>query len=257
MQDGIKNECDFVKYLHGRKVRYLHPLFTMCFNEIYGTINRNSIVYCWRNRSKQKYDIFISISGTVKRASIKMGSKNSVHIEPISEFVHFLIKNGVDGRIISEYLRYHYTDGTTNGRGLERQSVAEYKQNNQSKIDEINVAINTPSIIKEATTRFVLKGRNSKEEIDLLIYGTIYDFLWITKEDIIEIISRKANTYSTGVHFANLSCQPMGRCLNRNPLYEKNRFCVQIKWFNLFDEILEHLYIKQAIKSRRDPYGLL
>ena len=49
----------------------------------------------------------------------------------------------------------------------------------------------------------------------------------------------KQNIYSTGVHFVNLFCHPMTRNLNYNPKYEKKRFCVQIKWYSIFDDIME------------------
>ena len=53
------------------------------------------------------------------------------------------------------------------------------------------------------------------------------------------ILMSKQNIYSTGVHFVNLFCQPMTRNLNYNPKYEKKRFCVQIKWYSIFDDIME------------------
>ena len=38
-----------------------------------------------------------------------------------------------------------------------------------------------------------------------------------------------------------MTCQPKNRCLNYNPLYEKDRYCVQIKWYNIFDDIIEYM----------------
>lgn len=36
-------------------------------------------------------------------------------------------------------------------------------------------------------------------------------------------------------------CQPKNRCLNYNPLYEKDRYSVQIKWYSLNDDIIEYM----------------
>lgn len=62
------------------------------------------------------------------------------------------------------------------------------------------------------------------------------------------MILSNINTYSTAVHFDSLTCQPKNRCLNYNPLYEKERFCVQIKWYNMFDEIIKLLDYKESKK---------
>ena len=36
-------------------------------------------------------------------------------------------------------------------------------------------------------------------------------------------------------------CQPKNRCLNYNTKYEKDRFCIQIKWYSIFDDIIENM----------------
>ncbi len=122
-----------------------------------------------------------------------------------------------------------------------------YKKNHQDKINKINEAFNNINLINKATDKFVLKGNNSDESIDAIIHGTVNDFVWILEKDIKNIISSQINIYSTAIHFGPLIVQPLDRCLNKNPLYEKKRFCVQIKWYNLYDNIIENMnskYIK-------------
>lgn len=189
---------------------------------------------------RKKYDLIININNIIKKISIKKGINNSVHVEGISSFIHFLIDSGISKENIIEYLKYHYADGTTNGTGINRISSDEYKINNQDKIDKLNIALNNEYVIKRAIKRFVLQGKNSNECIDAIIYGTLGDFLFITKEEIEKIILSKQNIYSTGVHFSNLYCQPMTRNLNNNPKYDKKRFCIQIKWYSIFDDIIEY-----------------
>ena len=193
--------------------------------------------------------LVIDINDCIKKISIKKGINNSVHVEGISSFIHFLIDSGISKENIIEYLKYHYADGTTNGTGANRISGYEYKINNQDKIDKINIALNNEYIIKRAINRFILQGKNSNECIDAIIYGTVDDFLFITKEEIEEIIISKKDIYSTGIHFANLYCQPMTRNLNYNPKYDKKRFCVQIKWYSIFDDIIEYMNNKVINKK--------
>lgn len=242
--NGFDNEYEFVKYLNGKEIQELDPMIRELIDELYPYEDSNSIISCWRNHYKQKSDIFIRINYVMKGISIKKGIKNSLHAEGISSFVNFLIEQGIERDIVIEYLKYHYADGSTNGKGKKRISVEDYKQLNQDKIDKINEIFNDEKILKKAIERFVTKGINSNYHIDALIYGEVGDFLWVTKDDIVNIILSKKDKYSTAVHFGPLTCQPKARCLNYNPRYESDRFCIQIKWYSLFDDIMEYMYNK-------------
>ena len=238
---GELNEIDFVKYLNNKKYCELNIMHQIFLNDLFKNIGNNDTIACKKNKYKTKTDIFISINGIQKRISIKMGYNNSVHVEPISSFIHFLIENNIDRKIIIEYLKYHYADGSTNGTGINRISSKEYKMKHQKEVDEINNSFNNVELVKKAINRFVIQGRNSKYEIDAIVYGTINDFLWIKKEDIYKILLKKMNIYSTGIHFSSLFCQPQDRCLNNNLKYDKKRYCVQIKWYSLFDDIINNM----------------
>jgi len=238
---GSDNEFEFVKYLNGKKVSELNPMFRGLINELFLLQNEDFLIKSWRNHYNQKTDVFIRINGIMKGVSIKKGIKNSIHVERISDFVQFLIENKIDREIVVEYLKYHYADGSMNGTGYKRLSVEEYKISNQINIDKVNKAINNEKILKEAIDRFVIKGNNSNYYIDSIIYSEVDDFIWATKNEIKDIILSKKDIYSTAVHFGPMICQPKNRCLNYNPKYEKDRFCVQIKWYSLFDNIIENI----------------
>lgn len=90
-------------------------------------------------------------------------------------------------------MKYQYADGTTNGTGKIRLSATEYKKSYQNKIDLINKHFNKKDIIENAINRFILKGKNSDEEIDAIIYGIVEDFIWIKSEDI-----KKNNNFKKG-----------------------------------------------------------
>ncbi len=113
-------------------------MFRELIDKLFPNELETSIIKCWRNHYNQKTDIFIRIKGKMKGISIKKGIKNSIHVERMCDFIHFLIQNGVEREIIIEYLKYQYADGSTNGRGEKRLSIEEYKSN----IDKINEALN-------------------------------------------------------------------------------------------------------------------
>lgn len=239
--NGFANEYKFVEYLNGKRVGELNPLFRQLIDALFYGYNEDDIIKCWRNHLPQKSDIIIKIRNIIKGVSIKKGMKNSVHVDSISEFIHFLIDNGVERDIIIKFLKYHYADGTTNGSGTLRLSADEYKKQHQIDIDKINEVFNNDDLLKKAVNRFVVRGNNSSYDINALVYGEVDNFLFLMPDEIIDIILSKKDLYSSAVHFGPLICQPKSRCLNRNPLYEKDRFCVQIKWYSLNDDIIEYM----------------
>ena len=243
--NGYNNEFNFVLELNNKSIKELSPLFRDLIDSVFPNENEDSIIKCWCNHLPQKSDILVKINKRIRGISIKKGIKNSVHVEPISEFISFLITNNIERDCIIDYLKFHYADGTTNGKGIVRISTDEYKKENQKSIDKINLELNSNEILlKKAIERFILKGTNSTYSIAALVYGEVDDFLFITAEDIVKIIMSKKDTYSSTVHFSTLTVQPKNRCLNHNPLYEKDRFCVQIKWYSIFDDIIENMYLK-------------
>jgi len=238
---GFKNEIEIKDYLDEKPVGKLNLMFYNFIKDLYGSISDEAIIKCNVDYNNKKFDLVLSIDGVFKRISVKKGIHNSVHVEGVSSFIHFLIDSGVDRDVVIEYLKYHYADGTTNGTGVHRMSVEEYKLDYQEKIDFINEQINTPYILKRAIRRFVLQGKNSNQSIDAILYGTVNDFLCIKSDDIEKIIMKQIDMYSTGVHFGPLYCQPMTRCLNHNEAYERKRFCVQIKWYTIFKDIINNM----------------
>ena len=242
--NGFDNEFAFVLELNNKTIKELSPIYRDLIDAIFPNENENMIIKCWRNHLQQKADILVKINNKIKGISIKKGIKNSVHVEPISEFISFLITNNISRENVMEYLKFHYADGTTNGKGLKRISTVEYKAKNQFKIDKLNRELNNEQFLRKAIDRFVLQGKNSLFPISALIYGEIDDFFFLTSADILNIILRKKDIYSSTVHFSVLTIQPKNRCLNYNPCYEKDRFCIQVKWYSLFDDIIENLYYK-------------
>ena len=252
MINGYQNEHEFSKYLNARKVKFLNPLFKELIFSLFSNVLEDDVIRSYVDYENKKYDIVISINDVCKRLSIKKGMKNSVHVEGISSFVSFLKECNVDKGVIDEYLKYHFADGSIDGTGRYRVSAEKYKEANQWKVDYINEKINTDKILKKIVYRFILQGRNSKDCIDGLIYGYVDDFIFLSPDDIINIILSKKDVYSTGVHFSSLTCQPMNRCLNYNKLYESKRYCVQMKWYNLFDDAIEY---KNSLIIKKEESG--
>lgn len=239
--DGTNNEFNFVLEFNNKKVKELNPLLRQIIDDIYYDISENDTIKAWRNHSKQKTDIFLRINRIIKGISIKMGNRNSVHVEHIGEFCDFLYKLGASPEQVKSYIKYHYADGTLNGKGVERLSSEQYKKHHQNEINVLNLFFNTRENVSKAIDRFLIKGNNSEYEIDGIILGTPDDFLWIKKADIINIFFINKDKYCSAIHFGPLVCQPLNRCLNYNTRYSYGRYYVQVKWYSIFDDIMESM----------------
>lgn len=251
--NGLDNEYEFVKYLNKKKISELNPMFYDLIKSLFPQENESSTISCWRNHYKQKSDIFVKINNTMKGISIKKGMKNSFHVERISDFINFLIENKVEKEYVIEYLKYHYADGSINGKGNKRLSAEEYRKTNQTNIDLLNLRLNNKYLIIKALERFIIQGRNSEFYVDAIIHGEVNDFIWILREDIIKIILDKTYDSYSAVHFGPMIIQTKNRCLNYNSKYESDRYLVQIKWYNLYDCIIENMNNKVIINSTQSP----
>ena len=247
--NGFDNEYQFVMALNNKRVGELNILLKDLIYTIFNNITDDMIVKSWRNHYKQKSDVMIKIDKWIKGISIKVGTRNSVHATDINKFIKFLKDNNVSDNTIKNYLMYHYADGSLDNSGITRLSTKEYKKLHQNEIDEINIELNNEKLVKKAVETFVTLGTNSNYKIDALIYGSPTDFFFLLPSEIEDIIFDNKE-YCTGPHFGKLVFQPMDRCLNRNPKYEYCRKIVQVRWYNILDDII--MYKNNKIVSTLD-----
>ncbi len=252
---GYKNEEEFAEYLNGKKFGRIYPMFQDLLYKLYGKIDFNDVITCWVNKSKRKADIYIKVNNYVRGISIKKGVKNSVHVESIKEFISFLRNINVNDEVINKFLKYHYADGTINGTGKNRISSVEYREKHQGDVDFINIEFNKEKYIERFINRFVLQGNKSEYEVDAIIYGVVDDFIWISNEEIKYIIKKHLYDSISSLHISCLSVQPMARNLNHNSKYEFARDYIQVKWYNLADQIIEVMATYRNGRGNLSEYG--
>lgn len=238
--DGILNEYEFIKKLNNKRVYELEYLLQEFVQDIFPTCTKNSIVKYKKGIHYEKVDIIISIGSKIKNISIKKGHKNSIHSEKNSKFINFLKEIGIDYNIIDGILKYHFADGTIDGSGIKRIGSKEYQLKNSESISIINKHINTKKIIKRVINRFIIQGtQEHSNSIDILIYGNTNDFMYITKSEIYSFLLSKNKFKSNALHFSCLIYQNLSRVLDYNKSREYMRSWIQIKWYNLEDNIIE------------------
>ena len=237
---GISNEYLFIEEINNKKINELTFLIQELILFLFPHIKKDSIIKCYKNIEYEKGDIVIQVGCIKKYVSTKMGHKNSVHCESIKKFKKFLESLNISKHTINEILRYQYADGTLNGTGNFRKSSVEYKEENKDSISFINKELNNPEVIQKIVNRFIIQGTQwHTHKIDLLVYGTPEDFFFITPKEIHTYIISKRNIESSAIHFSCLTMQPLSRVLNYNEKLEYMRHWIQIKWYNLEDNIIE------------------
>lgn len=238
--NGFKNERDFVNFFN-KKYLYEFDSNTQEFltNIFDGTIDNSEPIICYKNKKLQKADIFIQFKKYTKGISIKSGHYNSVSQEPVKEFERFLINLNIPYKVIDYYLSFHYgyrrnSDGTRDYS--KKLSSEDYRLLYQDEVDIFNKYINKTKIIIEMVDRFVIRGRNSKYDIDALICGTPDKYVWINKYDLYDLfLDKKCLNYKTP-HISCLTIGPKKRCLTTENK-TKDRYEICVKWVSPENDI--------------------
>lgn len=243
MNSGYQNEKDFVslfnkKYLFeldSKAQEFLRDLFD---NEI----DDSEPIIAWKNKAVQKADIFIKFKNYLKGVSIKSGHNNSVHHEQIQEFERYLYNLNIPYKVIEKYLGYHYgyrkdengqTDFST------RLTAEQYKSLYQKDLDIFNNYINKTRIIIDMIDRFIIRGRNADYDIDVLLYGTVDDYIWIKKYDLYDLVLSKRCIDFTSPHIACMTIGPQKRCIESDKNF-KDKYLVAIRWNYLKEDIINY-----------------
>ena len=192
----------------------------------FSNINDDMVITSYVNLNREKEDIWIKVGKEKKSISIKMGNANTVHNEYIYNFTNYLAKEKVPLKIINIILEYFFADGTHNGSGARKLTFPDYKLKLKRKIKKVNkYFMKHEDLLIKLINRFVIGST------DILIHGTVDNFTYITKDEIIKLLLSLKKEPSSTIHFSRLIFASKGR---NNDI---DKFIVQIKWYNLADDI--------------------
>ena len=240
---GIQNEYDFVELFNNKYLYELDDNSQKFLKELFrDVIDNDEQIKSWKNRMHQKTDIFIKYKNYIKNISLKCGNSNSMHGESIEDFKRYLEKLSIPYNVINNYVSYHYgyarkEDGEIDfSKSL---SSEEYKSIHQKELDIFNDSINKTRIIVDMIDRFIVRGRNSDYDIDVLVYGTVNDYVWIMKYDLYDLILSKRCLDYTSPHIACMTIGPKKRNINHDSKNAKDRYIVCIRWNFIRESIIE------------------
>ena len=98
-----------------------------------------------------------------------------------------------------------------------------------------NNEINKTRLIVDMIDRFIVRGRNSDYDIDVLICGTVNDYVWIKKYDL--ILSKRCLDF-TSPHVACMTICPKKRNINGYSKNDKDRYIVCVRWNFIKEDII-------------------
>jgi hypothetical protein len=182
-----------------------------------------------------KADLSITIDNNKYFVSVKKGTGNSVHQEPIEEFIVFLRTNFEDDNSVFNDLRHFiWGDGTLNGTGNveNRISASKYKKEFPEKVENIQNYFNKHKI--ELLERFLITGAVSNKKADYLFYGDINNCKVVSDDDMINFAS---NINKRPISIGVLTFQAWNRNINGGNKSEHKRGQIQLKWGGLKDDI--------------------
>ena len=201
-------------------------------------INQNkkpSIILAKKYGGKDKADLSFIIDGNEYSISVKMGTGNSIHQEPVEDFIFYLKNHLEDNQSIFDDLRHFiWGDKSLDGKGKvsDRISASDYKKQYPLKVNNIQLYFNKH--IDVLLKRFLITGAVSSKKADFLLYGDIVKCNIISEHDLLNYAKcRSKRPISIGV----LNFQTWNRILDGNPKHEHKRGQIQLKWGTLKNDI--------------------
>ena len=174
-------------------------------------IDDNMLITSYVNLNKEKEDIWIKVGKEKKSIKIKSNNTNIVHKEYIYNFTNYLEQEKVPIKIIDIILNYFFSVNISNIK-LKIKKVNKYFMRHED-------------LLIKLINRFVIGNT------DILIHGTVDNFTYITKDEIIKLLLNQKKDSFPNIHFSHLILSP------KNYNNEIEKFILQIKWHNLNNDI--------------------
>lgn len=233
--EGFENEDLLVCKINGVKFIYLNTnlkrfIQFSCNREI----ENDEIIYAKKVGGQNKADLNIVAGQDNFMVSIKEGKGNSVHQEPVDDFIKYLSSNFDLTRETEKAIRFFiWGDGTLDGRGK--------KTNRMGAID---LRRKYPNIVKklciffrkhrrDLIERFVLVGQKSYSRPDFLYYGTPEKGLWASSDTVLNFLSSEENQSRGTIPVGGLTFQAWNRAIKDDSRSEHKRGVIQLKWPSL------------------------
>ena len=236
---GKLTEDELMLAFNNHKVSDLSPNLQYILEELFGALETNEIITCSQPEIPIKPDLIITYKGITMGLSIKTGTSEFIHGEPIEKFVEYLSNIGVSEKTITTILKYHFGDGTIDGTGEYRMDLSALKYQMQDEIREANTELNSdPDLLSRIITRMLFQGW-SKDAMsaDAIYHGNLYNGVIATKTQIMKHIKRKYWNYYDNLHVGPIFLRPHARYIGTEIKSEFSRHKIDGFWTNMVSDL--------------------
>ncbi len=230
---GFDNEDRIIRALNNTEFRELNNNLQKLIESSFS--NYSGIIKCTKQAGQNKSDLKITMGSESHTYSIKKGTGNSIHQEPIEDFLEFLNIYKINSQIKNSIRFFIWGDGSLNGSGKvqNRLSATQLKRQYPEKLLEIQTFFD--SIKKSLIERFVITGAKSIISADYIYYGTIEEGVCCNSEKAVDWILN--NPSNGAINIGRLTFQAWNRNIKGDDKSEKKRGSIQLKWGTVKDDI--------------------
>jgi hypothetical protein len=237
-QQGFANEDIIIDYLNNKKFKFLNSNWQKFLRSIFSNPKNNDKVLCSKKAGQNKSDIIITINKISKSISVKSGTGNSVHQEPVEEFIQFLKETYKINEELANNIRFFiWGDGTLNGKGKtkNRLSAPEFSRKYPQIIKNISEFFKENK--KDLIERCVITGSKSKSSPDYIYYGDYTSGVWKKTEEVLSWLCEDSNESNGAIPVGRLTFQAWNRNINGGNKSEKKRGVIQLKWGTVGEDL--------------------
>jgi len=231
-KEGFDNETRIMAYLNCKKYSELNNNMKAFIKDLAGErIGDKDTICCCKKGGAKKGDIGVLIKEKVYNVSIKSGSGNSVHQEPVEDFIKFLKSDySITQSLANDIRLFIWGDGTTDGSGEKGSRVGRQKLKTNYAVQIKNLNKFFSENRKELIRRFVVSGKTRGSDIDYLYYGKIDSGFWASSSKVVEWLSNDQAARRNAVSVGRLTFQAWNRNVNGGDKSEHKRGQIQLKW---------------------------
>ncbi len=234
---GIQNEKDFVNAINKKPFKELPPGIREIIKDKFPDIRDDEVLEAQQPNRYGKPDVVIWRVNKPLYISIKCGSTGVLHTERIKSFILFCRKNGISSLSQKIILLYIYGDGTMDGSGAQKIPFFTLFRNKMDYLAKTNAELNRKEFMEKAIDRFIFFGTEGRvTRVDYVIYGTVNNFIWAKREDIINFLISTEFTPLKAPHIGPFTIQPFATKKRKKYENTYKGHVVQVKWkYMVFD----------------------
>ncbi len=210
-------EDEMMLALNNHRIMDLIPNLHYLMEELFGALEPNETVLCTQPNVPIKPDLIITYKGVTKGLSIKSGTSEYMHGEPVERFVEYLREQEVSEETLKTILLNQFGDGTINGTGKERMELAELKYRLSTHIKKANDELNNNyELLVNLMDRMLFKGWDKNAIPAYAIYhGDLYSGTIVTRTQVMKYIRDKDWNYYDNFHIGPIFLRPHARYIGK------------------------------------------